>query len=148
MSNRRHYWLNTISLDHVKLGVESGFTQANHGSPYNLKRMQKGDGIVFYSPKQAMDGKIPLQEFTALGFVTDEEPYQVIQNDTFHPFRRNIEFENVVPVSIKPLIEELSFIQDKQKWGFIFRRGMFEIPEADFMLVSKSLGVNVDFSTN
>jgi predicted RNA-binding protein len=148
MSNQRHFWLNTISLNHVKLGVEGGFTQANHGSPYNLKRMQKGDGIVFYSPREKMNGKISVQEFTALGFVTDEEPYHVIQNDTFYPFRRNIAFEKVVPVSIRPLIEKLSFIQDKQKWGFIFRRGMFEIPEADFMLVSKALGVTVDFSTH
>jgi hypothetical protein len=55
MASERQYWINTISLDHVTLGVEGEFTQANHGSPYNLKRMQKGDGIVFYSPKETMD---------------------------------------------------------------------------------------------
>jgi predicted RNA-binding protein len=102
--------------------------------------MQKGDGIVFYSPKQTMDNKIPLQKFTALGFVTDEKPYQVIMSETFRPFRRDIAFEKVVPVSIKPLIDDLSFMRDKKNWGFIFRRGMFEIPETDFMLISKSLG--------
>ena len=41
------YWINTISKDHVMRGVEGGFTQANHGSPYNLKRMGKGDYISF-----------------------------------------------------------------------------------------------------
>jgi hypothetical protein len=108
--------------------------------------MQKRDGIVFYSPKQAMGGKVLLQEFTALGFVNDDEPYQVTQNDTFLPFRRNIAFEEVTPISIRPLIDDLSFIQDKQRWGFIFRRGMFEIPQNDFILISEALGVKIVLS--
>ncbi|MCB0010216.1 MAG: EVE domain-containing protein, partial [Anaerolineales bacterium] len=52
-----NYWLNTVSRDHVRLGVAGGFTQANHGSPHNLRRMQRGDWLVFYSPRtQFRDG--------------------------------------------------------------------------------------------
>jgi hypothetical protein len=135
--------VNTISNNHVQLGVAGGFTQANHGSPHNLIRMQKGDGIVFYSPRQSIDGRMPLQEFTALGIVTDDRPYQVTISEEFRPFRRTIAFESVVSVPIKPLINNLSFRADKQNWGFIFRRGMFEIPKVDFTRIASALRAGV-----
>ena len=45
------YWINTASRDHVKGGVAGGFTQVDHGKDTRLKRMSKGDGIIFYSPR-------------------------------------------------------------------------------------------------
>ena len=42
------YWVNTVSRDHVQHGVDGGFTQAGHGKATGLKRMAKGDRIVFY----------------------------------------------------------------------------------------------------
>ena len=113
-------------------GVAGGFTQANHGSPHNLKRLQKGDLIVFYSGKTAYPEGDPYQKFTALGRISDDEPYQVEMTPTFHPFRRNVEFLEMNEASIRPLIEELSFIKDPKRWGFPFRRGLFEIPREDF----------------
>ena len=35
------YWINTVSHDHVKAGMEGGFTQANHGRATNLRRLSK-----------------------------------------------------------------------------------------------------------
>ena len=32
------YWINTVSRDHVQIGMAGGFTQANHGKATNLKR--------------------------------------------------------------------------------------------------------------
>jgi hypothetical protein len=45
------YWINTVSRDHVQTGVEGGFTQADHGKRTRLKRLERGDRIVFYSPR-------------------------------------------------------------------------------------------------
>jgi hypothetical protein len=80
------FWINTISLDHVLLGVDGGFTQANHGKAYNLKKFSTGDGIVFYSPKTSYDanGK-PLQAFTAIGEVSDDDLYQHEMTPDFTP---------------------------------------------------------------
>jgi EVE domain len=61
------YWVNTVSKDHVLKGVKGSFTQANHGSPHNLKRMNRGDFIIFYSPRTHFKEGDPLQHFTALG---------------------------------------------------------------------------------
>ena len=135
--------MNTVSKDHVMLGVKGGFTQANHGSPYNLKRMGKGDYIVFYSPKTNFQDGMPLQKLTAIGMCMDEKPYQAEMSPDFHPWRRDIKFLKCEEVSIKNLINDLSFIKDKQKWGFPFRRGMFEIPKHDFLIIADVMGVEI-----
>lgn len=133
------YWINTVSKDHVMKGVEGGFTQANHGSPYNLKRISRDDFILFYSPKtKYKDGK-PLQHFTAIGKCIDDTPYQAEMSPDFHPWRRDIYFIKCKEVPIKYLINDLNFIKDKKKWGFPFRRGMFEIPEEDFLKISDAM---------
>jgi EVE domain len=137
------YWINTISKDHVMRGVGGGFTQANHGSPYNLKRMGKGDYIIFYSPKTSYENGKPLQTFTAIGKCMDEKPYQAEMSPDFHPWRRGIKFLKCEEASIKNLIIDLSFIKDKLKWGFPFRRGMFEIPENDFKIIANAMGVEL-----
>src|SRR3982074_2443799 len=69
-------WINTVSRDHVERGVRGRFTQANHGKPHMLKKMAKGDWIGFYSPKTVYPDGEPLQAFTAIGRVADDEPYQ------------------------------------------------------------------------
>jgi len=133
------YWINTISKDHVMRGVAGGFTQANHGKAGGLKRLSAGDWIIFYSPKTAyVDGE-PLQAFTAIGQVKDDELYQFEMTPGFVPWRRNIDFKACQETPIKPFIGDLSFITDKTHWGYKFRFGLFEIPEADFKLISKAM---------
>jgi hypothetical protein len=58
-------WVNTISRDQVRAGVAGGFTQAGHGKASGLKRMNAGDGLVFYSPKTSLKEGEPLRAFTA-----------------------------------------------------------------------------------
>ncbi len=133
------YWINVVSKDHVMRGVTGGFTQANHGKPSALRKMQKGDLIVFYSPKtQFIDGE-PLQAFTALCEVIDTEPYQAEMTVDFHPWRRNVRFEKTKDVPIKPLIPLLEFIENKVQWGYRFRFGVIEIGKTDFTLIRKSM---------
>ena len=62
------YWINTVSRDHVQRGMEGapkrarvirGFTQANHGRPTGLRKLQRGDLMVFYSPRTAYPTALP-----------------------------------------------------------------------------------------
>ena len=85
-------WINTVSRDHVERGVRGRFTQANHGKPHMLKKMARDDWIVFYSPKTGYPDGEPLQAFTAIGQVADDEPYQVAMSPDFQPWRRNVDF--------------------------------------------------------
>ena len=132
-------WVNTISRDHVRLGVAGGFTQAGHGKDSGLRRLSAGDRLVFYSPKTSLrDGK-PLRAFTAIGRVADDELYQVEMAPGFTPWRRNVEFDECVEAPIAPLIDQLSFIKNKQRWGYAFRLGLFEIPLSDFELIRAAM---------
>jgi hypothetical protein len=133
------YWINTISLEHVQRGVEGGFTQAGHGKETPLRQLGRGDELAFYSPRTAMGSGDPLQQFTALGTVTGDEPYQVEVGPDFHPWRLGVEFEQVTPAPIRPLIEQLAFIKDPQRWGFPFRRGLFEIDASDMGVVAGAM---------
>ena len=132
-------WVNTISRDHVRLGVEGGFTQAGHGKTSGLKRLSAGDWLAFYSPKTSLRDGERLQAITAIGRVVDDELYQVQMAPGFAPCRRNIEFLECVETPIAPLIGELTFIKDKRHWGYVFRFGLFEIPHEDFELIKRAM---------
>mgnify|MGYP003388421655 CR=1 FL=1 len=118
-------------------GVAGGFTHAGHGKDTALKRLKQGDWIVFYSPKTDYNNGQTVQAFTAIGRVADDDLYQVEMRPDFHPWRRNVTFFDCVETPIRPLIDELSFIKDKTHWGFIFRFGLFWVPEADFEKIKR-----------
>jgi DNA-binding MarR family transcriptional regulator/predicted RNA-binding protein len=137
--NEHSYWVSTISRDHVQLSVEGGFTQAGHGKASGLKRLKADDWLVYYSPKTSLRDGEPVQAFTAIGRVVDEELYQVEQAPGFTPWRRNIEFVSGIEAPIRPLIDQLSFIKDKRRWGYVFRAGLFKIPQEDFAVISRAM---------
>jgi EVE domain-containing protein len=132
-------WINTVSRDHVLQGVRGRFTQANHGKPHMLRRMARGDWIIFYSPKTALEGGEPLQAFTAIGQVADDEPYQVETAPDFLPWRRNVDFLPSTQTPIRPLIDQLHFIEDKTRWGYKFRFGVFKIDDHDLELILQTM---------
>ncbi len=139
-ASERRCWVNTVSLEHVQMGVDGGFTQAEHGKNTRLRQLRPGDGIVFYSPRTAMRSGETLQRFTALGTVTDEEPYQVSMIADFHPWRLAVRFEEEVgQAEARPLLDQLSFVTDKRRWGLPFRRGLFPIPTADFEIIAAAM---------
>ncbi len=53
-----------------------------------------------------------------------------------------MEFVECVETPIRPLIDGLSFIKDKQRWGYVFRLGLFEIPHRDFELIKRAMDSN------
>jgi hypothetical protein len=62
----------------------------------------------------------------------------------FHPWRRLVEPIPSTEAPIAPLIEELTFIRDKRRWGFVFRRGMFEIGEDDFSRIARAMNARTE----
>jgi DNA-binding MarR family transcriptional regulator/predicted RNA-binding protein len=139
--NQQTYWVSTISRDHVRLSVKGGFTQAGHGKSSGLNRLKTDDWLVYYSPKTSLRNGEPVQAFTGIGRVVDEELYQVEQAPGFTPWRRNIEFVKSIEAPIRPLIDQLSFIKDKRRWGYMFRVGLFKIPQEDFAVISRAMTV-------
>lgn len=79
-----------------------------------MKRLTTGDRVAFYSPR-------PEQCFSAIGEVGEGSVDR-----------------RACSAPIQPLIESLDFIRDKNQWGWTFRRGFFEISEADFRKIEGS----------
>lgn len=144
MKNRNQkFWIGVASRDHVSNGVQLGICQFCHGKSAPAKRLKKGDFVIYYSPKNTMNGSESYQKFTAIGIVQDDIPYQVDMGDNFKPFRRNIKYFNAQHVDIKLLVEDLPFIRNKKSWGYAFRYGFLEIDQLSFEIIAKQmLGFN------
>ena len=133
------YWIGVASREHVHLGVKGGFGQFDHGKLAPARRPSQGDWVVYYSPKLKFGEAEPCQKFVAIGQVIDGEPFQVEQFPGFKPWRRQIRYERVVEANIHALIERLSFIKNKTKWGAAFRFGFLQITKSDFTAIAKRM---------
>lgn len=133
------YWIGVASKEHVERGFLGGFAQVCHGKAGPLNQMQEGDWIIYYSPTYIFGQKDPCQSFTAIGKIKDGKAYSFAMSEHFIPWRRDVIFVKSRDIPIQMLLNELSFIKDKQKWGFPFRRGCFEIPQQDFQIIAKAM---------
>lgn len=136
-----HNWIAVASREHVMRGVAEGIAQVCHGKPGPLKRMKEGDWIVYYSPTLRFGEKEPCRCFTAIGRVAPGEPYLFEMSKDFTPWRRDVRFYSAKDAAIEPLLDQLSFIRDKKRWGFPFRRGCFAIPDEDLQVIASSMGI-------
>ena len=133
-----------MSRDHVRAGIEGGFTQATHGRAVGLRRLSAGDLIAFYSPRTSYPEGAPLRRFTAIGQVLDTEPYQVEMTPSFHPWRRRLRFLPTHETPIAALLDHLEFIGDRRRWGVLFRRGLFEIGVDDFQRIASAMQLQIE----
>jgi hypothetical protein len=138
------FWVGIASLAHVLAAVRGGFCQLNHGKEAPVRRLQTGDRIVFYSPRERTEGGESLQAFTAAGRIVDEVPYQVEQSKDFRPFRRKTEYLKGKDAPIHPLLEELSFTKGRSNWGAAFRRGVFQMKREDYVKIAIAMGITFE----
>ncbi|MFC3531468.1 EVE domain-containing protein [Vogesella facilis] len=142
----RRYWIGVASRDHVGRSVAGGFAQLCHGKAAPLARLQPGDGLVYYSPREQFSGTTPCQCFTAIGVVQPGVPYQVQMAAEFTPWRRDIAFVAATPAAIRPLLAQLACIPDPRHWGQVFRFGLLPIGAADFRLIAQAMGATLPAS--
>lgn len=142
VNNGPRCFIGVVSLEHATIGYEEGFTQACHGKKNPISRMKKGDWFVQYSPKLSLNSKTPYQKFSYIGKVRNGKVYQVEMSKNFKPFRIDIDYlpkNKAQHTEIKPLINRLSFITNKSKWGAKFRFGFLEIPVSDFKIIYEAM---------
>lgn len=138
------YWIAVASHEHVAKGRQEGIAQVCHGKQNPLKRIKPGDWIIYYSPREYFGQKEPCRKFTAIGRIKDREPYQFKMSDNFIPWRREVDFMVAKEIAIEPLIAKLSFIKNKEKWGFPFIRGLFSISFDDFQIIAEAMEIDID----
>jgi predicted RNA-binding protein len=136
------YWIAVASKEHVLRGVKGGFCQVCHGKDAHLKKMKPKDFLIYYSPKERFEEKEPCQKFTAIGQILPNDPYQFKMSEDFIPWRRDVIFYPCKEVEIGPLIDSLSFIKNKERWGFPFMRGCVKVNLSDFLLIATKMDLD------
>lgn len=61
------YWIGVASRDHCYKAVALGIAQVCHGKGGPLKKMRRGDGFLYYAPRQVFMQKEPCRKFVAMG---------------------------------------------------------------------------------
>jgi EVE domain len=131
-------WLGVVSADHVARGVSLGIAQTNHGRRTGLARMRPGDWMVYYSPQQRLGEQVPVQAFTAIGTVTDDEIWQADEG-TFKPWRRRVSYRadaHWAPIADLRGQLELTAVPN---WGYQLRRGLILLSDHDLIVVREAM---------
>jgi hypothetical protein len=140
LMNERRYWIGVVSRDHAQAAVANGFVQLTFGQARPLERMQPGDGFAIYSPRTGQASGQPLQAFTAIGRIGDGPVYEAAPVDPSPAYRRSVAYLDATAAPIKPLLERLTFIRNKDHWGAAFRFGVVRVPREDFATIAAAMG--------
>lgn len=133
-----NYWLGVVSREHVRRGVELGFAQANHGARAPIERMQPGDGLVYYSPRERIRDGAALKAFTAVGRIDDGDVWQADEG-SFEPWRRTVTYRaGARDVPIDELRGDLE-LTSTPNWGIVLRRGLIPLSAHDFAVISRAM---------
>jgi len=137
--SKTRYWIAVACADHARRGKREGFMQVCHGKGAPLRRLQAGDGVVYYSPTTAMGKPDRLQAFTTIGRVKDARTYQADMGNGFEPFRRNVAYHDASEAPIAPLLGLLALTHAKRNWAYQYRFGLVEITEEDFAVIAHAM---------
>ena len=135
----QNYWVGVASADHVARGRADGFMQVCHGKAAPLRRINPGDGVIYYSPTQVFGAADGLQSFTAIGFARDHLPYLVDMGQDFTPYRRDVDWVLSTSALIRPLLDQLDLTRGLRNWGYGFRFGLLAITPGDFATIGRAM---------
>ena len=144
-ASTRRNWIAVASAEHARLGRDFkpvGFMQVGHGKGAPLKRLSAGDRVAYYAPAATLRGTDKLQSFVSIGLVAEREPYQFDMGEGFVPWRRDVAYARAQEAPIAPLLDELDFVEDRARWGYKFRFGLFEVNDADMQRIARAMAAN------
>ena len=141
----RKNWIAVASAEHARLGRDAkrGFMQVGHGKLAPLKRIKPGDRVAYYSPTAVYGVKDELQSFVSMGIVQPGEPYAFDMGNGFVPYRRDVVYLAAQEVAIAPLLDDFEFIDNRQRWGYQFRFGLFDVSDNDMRLIASAMGADL-----
>jgi len=138
----RNNWIAVACADHARRGCAQpacGFMQVCHGKCAPLKRIMPGDLVTYYAPTLTMGGKDKCQCFVSMGIVQPGLPYAFDMGGGFVPFRRDVVYVPAQEAPIAPLLDRLAFVEDRSRWGYKFRFGLFKVNDHDMALIAQAM---------
>ncbi|MEM1079122.1 MAG: EVE domain-containing protein [Pseudomonadota bacterium] len=147
------YWIGLAERDSVHAAVANGVCVFSGGKVSPVRKLEPGDGILYYSPHESAGGAA-LECFTAVGEVVDDTPWtqnwtqicaggpywtQGAARDSGLTWVRRCDYDAVGEVSVRPLLSALRFVAQPRHWGRTFHRGQMEIGAEDFFRIADRL---------
>ena len=62
----------------------------------------------------------------------------------FIPYRRNVRYLETKEAPIEPLLDAFEFVENRSRWGYKFRFGLFSISDHDMALIAKAMQVDMN----
>src|SRR5213594_3331101 len=138
----RKNWIAVASSEHARRGCAvsaSAYMQLGHGKLAPLRRLRPADRVAYYSPTITFGAKDSFQSFVSIGVVQEGEPYAFDMGGGFVPFRRDVVYVPAQEASILPLLDQFVFVENRQRWGYKFRFGLFEVSDHDMRLIALAM---------
>jgi len=132
-------WLGVVSQAHVRRGVGGGFAQVCHGKGPPLRRMKRGDWLIYYSPSVELGGA-SLRAFTALGQLEDDQVFSFDMGGGFVPFRRRVRYLHTREVRLDDVKQKLELCAAPH-WSMALRRGLLPLSQRDLLTLADAMGV-------
>ena len=137
------YWIAVVPKSRVEIAVAGNFAIFAHGKHEAVIRVRPGDWLAYYSPRTILKGGDEVRAFTAIGKIADREPYEAEMMAGRTGWRRDIAHEKKArEAGIYPLLDQLSFINDRTHWGIFFHRSLFAVSRDDFARIAKAMGLD------
>lgn len=137
-------WMAVASAEHARRGRDAagvGYMQVCHGKLGPIRRVQPGDRLAYYAPTLTMGGKDKCQSLISIGIVQAGGPYAFDMGDGFVPYRRPVRYLPAREASIVPLLDHFDFVEDRSRWGYKLRFGLFALSDHDMRLVAGAMDV-------
>ena len=137
-------WIAVASAEHARRGrdgwqVDHGYMQVCHGKLAPIRRVQPGDRVAYYAPTVTMGGKDTCQRFISIGVVQPGSPYALDMGGGFVPYRRDVAYVPAQEAPIQPLLDDFEFVESRQRWGYKFRFGLFDVSDHDMRLIAQAM---------
>lgn len=134
----KHAWLLTATLENWRIAEEKGVFGC-HGNSGIIKKLKKGDYFIAFVPRVGFigHGVVTGEYFVSHIKLWSDKAY----NHRFQISTRIIS-NKVLPAAA--IIDDLSFVTNKPRWGVFFRSGIREIPIADHNLLVKKITASAD----
>lgn len=139
------YWLAISTLDNWKVVEEKEIWGVASRYRSTIQKVGVGDHILIYTMqsirnKEIIPSAVQAEYEVVSGFFEDSDPifmtHPRMGKERF-PLRIHLKplKKFTIPITMKPLVTELSFIKNKTMWSGAIRTAMREIPEKDYQKI-------------
>lgn len=131
--DKKKAWLLTATLANWRVAEQKGIFGI-HGNRSALSKIRKGDQFIAFVPRVGFvgHGVVTGGYFVSKIKLWKDKPYN-------HRFQISTPILSTKVLPTAAIIDDISFVTDKKRWGVFFKSGIREIPIADYELITKKI---------